>query len=637
MKNKKLLRSLSLIDEKYVYEADPSKNIKAVKRSKRIKIWGAVAACFCCALIGLNLWLFIPFKNAPPDVSAYSDSEYYELIVKLNEITYRKSSHKNNFEKYFGGIFKGATAEDAMEATAGTADGGNYEEVTDNQVEGVIEGDLIKRSSTHIYYLNVETHTLEVYSIAGEASELVGSYALTGGDDIRYIYSYDLEMYLSEDCSSVTLVYPYYNKSSQACVAFESLDVTDPSSITLKNRVRITGAYLSSRLTNGEFLVLTQFYVGYNPDFSDESKFVPQIDVGEGFASIPVGDIISPERLDYARYTVICKLDAQTLALADSSAFLSYSDDVYVSRDYTYVTRLYTENTESETDEDVTIKTSMTEISRMQYSGESFGEVASVTVEGYVKDQYSMDEYDGLLRVVTTTDVSEYIESRRSGYNETEDILLVSTGGDTNANLYVIDFASCKTVAEVIAFAPDGEVVQSVRFDGTAAYVCTSVQLTDPVFFFDLSDIGNITVKDTGTIEGFSTSLINMGNGFLLGIGIGSDRTTLKIEVYEETENGVVSVDKHELEYTSYSTDYKSYYIDRENGLVGLGITLNYNNKNATSQIMSRYILLHFDGYAIRELLDIPLVGADSNKRGVYIDGYMYMLGSAGLTVERVN
>ena len=80
------------------------------------------------------------------------------------------------------------------------------------------------------------------------------------------------------------------------------------------------------------------------------------------------------------------------------------------------------------------------------------------------------------------------------------------------------------------------------RFDGTDAYVCTAVQLTDPVFFFDLSDMDNITYKETGTIEGFSTSLVNFGNGYLLGIGTGNVWGSLKIEIYEESATGVVSV-----------------------------------------------------------------------------------------------
>ena len=44
----------------------------------------------------------------------------------------------------------------------GSASTGNSSvDVTDNQVEGVEEGDIIKRSQTHIFYL--KTNKLEVY------------------------------------------------------------------------------------------------------------------------------------------------------------------------------------------------------------------------------------------------------------------------------------------------------------------------------------------------------------------------------------------------------------------------------------------------------------------------------------------
>ena len=105
-------------------------------------------------------------------------------------------------------------------------------------------------------------------------------------------------------------------------------------------------------------------------------------------------------------------------------------------------------------------------------------------------------------------------------------------------------------VAKVERFAPKGETVRSVRFDGDYAYVCTAIQLTDPVFFFDLSDLSNITYKDTGTISGFSTSLVDLGDGFLMGIGVGSLSTTLKVEIYVEGEQGVESYCSYELENT---------------------------------------------------------------------------------------
>ena len=147
----------------------------------------------------------------------------------------------------------------------------------------------------------------------------------------------------------------------------------------------------------------------------------------------------------------------------------------------------------------------------------------------------------------------------------------------------------------------------------------------------------NITYKDTGTIEGFSTSLINLGNGYLLGIGRGDNWSDFKVEVYEETADGVRSVCSYELENTNYSTEYKSYYIDRQNQLIGIGVIENrYYNTLKNPNEAGRYILLHFDGYELIELLNVPLAGEPVNNRGVYIDGYMYLFGHNDFKVEKI-
>ncbi len=641
MKKLKLFRAMSDIDDKFIEEANPEKEQKSKSKTTRFRVLVGIAACFCCAIVALNLWLFLPLQDKRPDLSKYKDSEYYAIIVKLNEVTYRPTRYKNNFDKYIGSVF-GAKSDsiddsaDTESATMGSIEDGmgysGYEEVTDNQVSGVIEGDLFKRSDKYIYYLNNDA--LEVYSIDGEASTLVGTYSLTNADDVKYRYNYP-EMYLSNDCNTVTLIYSYYTTDNKSCVAFEALDVSDPADIVQKHRVSVMGHYLSSRFTNGKLLAMTRFYVGYNTDFSEEKNFIPQIDTGDGYKSIPIDDIVSPEKLNSAQYTVIFTLDGDTLSLSDSEAFLSYSDEAYVSADNIYVTRKYTETAESD---GICTSWQMSDISRMPYSADGFGDVSTMTVEGYIKDQYSLDEYEGLLRIVTTTDI--YKQTQKQASDEQRGEVMIETlwvnRGDTNANLYALDFESTQIRAQVIAFAPPNEVVQSVRFDGAFAYVCTSIELSDPVFFFDLSDIDNITVKDTGTIDGFSTSLVNMGNGYLLGIGIGASRSTLKIEVYKETEDGVSPVCKYESKNKSYSTDYKSYYINRENGLIGLGITVNYNDKDYNSSTASRYLLLHFDGHVLHELINTPLSGEDHQKRGVEIDGYMYMLGDEGLKVKKI-
>ncbi|MBE6536983.1 MAG: hypothetical protein E7673_03410 [Ruminococcaceae bacterium] len=636
MKKNNWYRGFSLADDKYIVEAHPDNVIKPKRNRVFISL---VAACACFLLIIFNLWLFIPFSTTPPDVSQYANSEYYGLIQKLNALTFEKPKYKNNAAKLWAGLknisFKGGLKSDDMNMMSPPMledETGSYQEITDNQVEGIIEADRIKRSDTHIYYLDNEV--LRIYSIDKESTAEIGSYTLYGGNKSYYLDQW--EFYLSSDCKTVTVVTQYYTNAdnvSNRCVNLISLDVSDPTSIVKKEEFNITGSYMSSRNTNGSILLLTDFVINKQElDFDDETTFLPQIDEGGGAHSIPASDIVSPNNLSNTRYTVVMKLDENTLDLKGAAAYLSYSEDVYVSENHVFLTRVFADKKENG---DGTItRNSMTEISCLTYGDDKFERKGNVTVRGYVKDQWSMDEYEGILRVFTTTNATTVHKQGYSNSDASADILQTATG-QSNASLYCIDLSDFEIVASVIDFAPPREEVQSVRFDKEAAYVCTSIELSDPVFFFDLSDLNNITYKDTGTIEGFSTSLINLGNGYLLGIGRGDRWSDFKVEVYEETEDGVRSVCSYELKNTDYSTEYKSYYIDRQNQLVGIGIVDNsryYHNYEEAS----RYILLHYDGYELIELINVPLVGNPANNRGVYIDGYMYMFGHGDFKVEKI-
>ena len=244
-----------------------------------------------------------------------------------------------------------------------------------------------------------------------------------------------------------------------------------------------------------------------------------------------------------------------------------------------------------------------------------------------------MDEYNGILRVVTTTNHVVRMENSDGRGNTWMQVVTDERTG-TSANLYCVDIATGEVVASVEHFAPVGETVESVRFDGNAAYVCTAVvvTMTDPVFFFDLSDLSNITYTDTGVIEGYSTSLINLGEGFLLGIGQGNGWETVKVEVYEQDPTagtGVASVDAWVMEPARYSTEYKSYFIDRENNLVGLPITTNGG---------MQYVLLHFDTYKLNVVAQFKINETLlDNVRATMIDGYLYVLHGSWLIVRAVD
>lgn len=604
--------------------------IEKKKKNRRL-VRGGVAATL---VLALALVLFVPYGNQPPSVRQHMGSAYYDLIKKINVARFEKPKYETLFSELTGSLtgnfVTGAPGAAVPEAVPGAPSNGatgdgmpeeNYQEVTDNQVEGVIEGNLIKRSDKYIYYLHRET--LGIYSISGADSAQVGSYTYSfdGDAEVSWYTMDNREMYLSEDCSTVTLILSGYGdvleegkKGYFLCVI--DLDVTDPAAIRQIGKLYLTGSYGSSRLVDGKLLLMSHYSIPREVDFAKPETYVPQIGQPDSMECIPANSIIAPDELSNTSYTVVTMLDQKTLEVTDTAAFLSYTNALYVTGDSIFATRMYTERSEQGTKR---ISRSMTEIACMTYSEEGLELHGSAQVEGRVKDQYSMDARDGILRVVTSTNSTVSTVDPLSGtenFNPSDRI--------RNANLYCIRISDWQTLAKVEAFAPDGETVESVRFDGDYAYVCTAevITLTDPVYFFDLSDLNNITWKDTGTIEGYSSSLVDFGNGNLIGIGFGDERQ-LKIEAYRETESGVESICAYE-QYASFSTDYKSYYIDRENQLIGIGLYF-WGNEEYYGHW---YVLLHFDGSAFRELAMIPMDDPDTliqEMRGVVIDGWLYV------------
>ena len=149
-----------------------------------------------------------------------------------------------------------------------------------------------------------------------------------------------------------------------------------------------------------------------------------------------------------------------------------------------------------------------------------------------------------------------------------------------------------------------------------------------------LSDYSNVTYTDTGVIEGFSTSLIQLGDGYLLGIGV-DGRNKVKIEVYEERDGQVISVDSYVIE-GEYSRDYKSYFIDREKNLFGLAV-VEYERYNGNYNFRTAYLLFCFNGNELVLIKNVDMyegriVGIDK-VRAFMDEGYLYITDDLGIRV----
>ena len=586
------------------------------RRKKRITLTSVLAAGLSLVL-AFNLVLFIPYNTAMPDLSAYRGSEYYSLMQQINELTYRPPRYKNNFEAWFGDLFSGKGDDMAL----APGDAGNdpaYSEVTDNQVQGVIEGDRFKRADDTIFYLqgNTDGYTLRAYSLAGAHSEPVGTVRIGERENAYYSASYTerAEMYLSEDGDTVTLFTPvsvWNGKTSIVYTEIVGIDVSDPANMRETGRRYVSGNYVTSRSVEGDFLLVSEFAVYSNPDFSDEAQYLPQAGELGSMETLPVDDIVCPDVATAARYTIVTRLN-ESAEIEDCLAFFSYTDEVYVSENNIFVTRGYYNGEETVNGENVsyTVRESRTEISAVSYAGGELTLLGSADIPGTIKDQYSMDERDGTLRAVTT--LNRYFP-KSSG-----DASLLPPYGQ-NAGVYVISLSDFTALGSLEWFAPEDEQVMSVRFEKeeNAVWVCTAIEITDPVFKIDLSDPKNITYIRTEDIDGYSTSLVDFTGGTLLGIGYGT-WDSLKIEVYAEDGDSVRPLDAYEAENASFASEYKAYLIDRENALVGLHVSP-YNGENY-------YLLLRFDGYELVELAKVKLASdLPDLTRAAVVDGWLYI------------
>jgi uncharacterized secreted protein with C-terminal beta-propeller domain len=132
--------------------------------------------------------------------------------------------------------------------------------------------------------------------------------------------------------------------------------------------------------------------------------------------------------------------------------------------------------------------------------------LGSGTVDGTVNDQYSMDEFDGALRVAThlTTRVADGTQwGTLKGANR---ISVLATGQ-----------GSLQALGKTADYGAD-EQTFGTRFVGPRGFVITAKQV-DPLFTFDLSDPTHPTMVGELQMPGFIAYLHPIDDTHLLGIG----------------------------------------------------------------------------------------------------------------------
>lgn len=223
--------------------------------------------------------------------------------------------------------------------------------------------------------------------------------------------------------------------------------------------------------------------------------------------------------------------------------------------------------------------------------------VAEGEVPGSPLNQFSLDEYNGDLRIATTLSASNMFGS-----------------GESSNDLYVLSDNLDKK-GELLGLAL-GEQIYSVRFMGDRAYIVTFKQI-DPFFVIDLTNPASPKVAGELKIPGFSSYLHPLSGSRILGIG--QEGSQVKLSVFDVSNaQNPTEVDKYVLNefWTEVQNNYRAFLADEENKIFFM--------PSGTSG----YI---FDYSGALELKKV--VSDISAKRALYINNFLYVVGDSKIVV----
>lgn len=472
-------------------EAKEEKQFAAgrIKNRPSLKKLAAVAAVAVIAVFGISGLTKV--ITSPPDTSEVngelytfkSEHEISNLIRELDNTPRYQVFSNDGVELLEDSADTGVTdiamgeyemplSGGSQSAAAGKSAGGSHSE-TYLQVDDVDEADIVKTDGKYIYYVTDKSEVVILSASEGKTEKL----SVTGSGKID---NYVNDIYIKGD-KLITVGTIYDDESGEESSGIVIYDISDRSKPKQLYDFRQTGSILTSRMVGDNIYLVTNDYV-YR-----DGRAVPVCGSGDSTEKLDVSDICCLPEPVSPSYVIISAVDISSGSQGRpvTKAILGAGSEIYCNNH-----NLYTVSEEWEDDYSKTY----TRIVRASLDGTDVKFNATAKVNGYVDSQFSMDERDGYFRIATT--------SQRAGM-------------DVN-NLYVLD-ENLKEAGKVTGFARN-ESIRAVRYFGDKAYVIT-YEAIDPLFIIDLSDPADPRIEGEVKIDGFSTLLIPVGSGRLLGIG----------------------------------------------------------------------------------------------------------------------
>lgn len=530
---------------------------------------------------------------------------------------------------------------------------------TNVQVEGVAEGDIVKTDGFQIYYTPRYMNKINIFNVNAEHQISVDTIL-----DLKDVYTDSL--YLTKDYLIVvgytyeTAEGPCFTDRADAsevgCYAMMwwnptgTILVYDRTSLEVVYQVETDSVFMNHRMIEDSL-----FLVGHRYIYNTNEELRPSYQIGETSEFIDYSDIYYYEDTPVNGMTVLTgiKLTANPDEIKlNGSAYLgaAYSNkQIYVS-----LTDLYVADTNYLYDQNSYYQTMTISQFSIDVDFATMTYVGATLVEGGMLNQFSMDAYNGYLRVATTNNGGRWEVINSNEWSNWQRIV--------ENHLYVLKLNPSKESFNLISHISEGlgkpnESIQSVRFSGTQAYIVTFLR-TDPLYIIDLSDPRNPVVTDEIELPGYDTYQHPWGENRLLGIGYQADEngavTGMKLSAYNTTSGSASEIQTLELSnensggmgtwsysYSEALWNHKALLVSVEHGLFGFPVQayeFGYTNEpiegeNWYYRYHSYYYLFRIDftkENPIPEPIIIEHPYTDSYyvnvDRAVMIEGYVYTL-----------
>ncbi len=547
---------------------------KSKKRKGVVRRFVAVGVAACLMITGVSVLLdkglfstpenIIEDENVQNQIVQNTAGDYSELLSFIKEYAEEYKEKNRNYLYYYSANVDGVLTDDVMvgglkaeesadaDAQGGTVNGsvsfGSEESTADGSFGevnlreyGVKEADIFITDGKYLYCIDTWGRRLRIIKANDDGtleSVYEGKECLIDdrgtGEQIYYSGLYVYESFLIVGFTRYDLD-KHYTKSDVSGV--QIYDVSDKSAPVLKKEIALDGTYVSSRIIDSSLVLVTRYSIIEQYETENDIDLLPAVYNGDYKYNVPCDCIVYNRTDNPETYVNIGKIDLGNLEKEPVvSSYLGSVSDTYCTRDTLYLIGAKTKFS-NETDDGrvvgfggVMIRTEdvCTTVTKADISGDTVDIKCRAEFEGSILNDYSIDEYNGFLRVAVTT-------------------------LDNENSIYVFD-ENLGKVGELKGLA-DGEQIKSARFMGNTAYVVTFVQ-TDPLFVIDFTEPTAPVIKGEVKLPGFSSYLHPAGDGLLVGIGVGGTETgtdgSSKISLFDVSD----PASPKEIDHLQYPTSH---------------------------------------------------------------------------------